>query len=294
MNKDKEKVETQMKQLQTHINYLEENYRELEDNVETQSLAQRKALERIEKIKYNFEMIVYLKQGQIEVPQLPVATDYKDAILIQKDLIDFENKEIIRKGEQKIKLMNEISTFKVNLKKVSYQKKRLDLEIKDFEERAKDVQLYRVTKQTQEIIQGKHQKKDEEDKKRLENQIKQLEENAAKRIKTINETKAKLKREIKEKQQESEQLETKARQLQNNVDQRNQIMNLKSNTKTDNEGDPNKRIKEVAHKRKLLDIAKQQTEEIEVLRDELDRLRARTFPSFAHLHNKQGYPDDNN
>lgn len=75
-----------------------------------------------------------------------MATDYKDAILIQKDLIDFENKEIVRKGEQKIKLMNEISTFKVNLKKVSYQKKRLDLEIKDFEERAKDVQLYRVTK----------------------------------------------------------------------------------------------------------------------------------------------------
>jgi len=40
------------------------------------------------------------------------------------------------------------------------------------------VQLYRVTKQTQEIIQGKNLKKDEEDKKRLENQIKQLEENA--------------------------------------------------------------------------------------------------------------------
>jgi len=46
---------------------------------------------------------------------------------------------------------------------------QLALEVIDFEERAKDVQLYRVTKQTQEIIQGKHQKKDEEDKKRLEN-----------------------------------------------------------------------------------------------------------------------------
>jgi hypothetical protein len=35
---------------------------------------------------------------------------------------------------------------------------------------------------------------------------------------------------------------------------------------------------------------------MEVLRDELDRLRAKTFPSFAHLHNKQnppGYPDEN-
>lgn len=103
------------------------------------------------------------------MPQLPVATDYKDAILISKDIVDYENKEIIRKGDMKIRLMNDISNFKVSLKKVSYQKKRLDLEIKDFEERAKDVQLYRVTKQTQEIIQGKHMKKDEEDKKRLEN-----------------------------------------------------------------------------------------------------------------------------
>jgi hypothetical protein len=68
--------------------------------------------------------------------------------------------------------MNRISKFKTDLERVKYVKKRLDLEIKDFEERAKDVQLYRVTKQTQEIIQGKHQKKDEEDKKRLENQIK--------------------------------------------------------------------------------------------------------------------------
>ena len=100
--------------------------------------------------------------------------------------------------------MNRISKFKTDLERVKYVKKRLDLEIKDFEERAKDVQLYRVTKQTQEIIQGKHQKKDEEDKKRLENQIKQLEENAQKRIKTINETKSKLKHDIREKKMESE------------------------------------------------------------------------------------------
>jgi len=100
--------------------------------------------------------------------------------------------------------MNRISKFKTDLERVKFVKKRLDLEIKDFEERAKDVQLYRVTKQTQEIIQGKHQKKVEEDKKRLENQIKQLEENVMKRIRTINETKQKLKHDIREKRMESE------------------------------------------------------------------------------------------
>jgi len=43
------------------------------------------------------------------VPQLPVATDYKDAILVSKDVIDYENKEIKRRGDEKVKLMNAIS-----------------------------------------------------------------------------------------------------------------------------------------------------------------------------------------
>ena len=69
-------------------------------------------------------------------------------------------------------------------------------------------------------------------------------------------------------------------------------MGLKSKTSTDGVQDPTKKIKEISHKRKLMDIVKQQTEEIEFLRDELDRLRARTFPSFAHLHNKPEFPDE--
>ena len=65
-------------------------------------LGQKKAVDRINKIRYNFETIVYMKQGQVEVPQLPVATDYKDAILVSKDVIDFENREITRRGDDKV------------------------------------------------------------------------------------------------------------------------------------------------------------------------------------------------
>ena len=85
-----------------------------------------------------------------------------------------------------------------------YENKRLKLQITDFEERAKDVQLYRVTKQTQEIIQGKHVKKEEDDKKRLDEQIKQLRINAEKRIEAIKSMQGKLKKEIKEKITENE------------------------------------------------------------------------------------------
>lgn len=157
------------------------------------------------------------------------------------------------------------------------------MQIIDFKERAKDVQLYRVTKQTQEIIQGKHQKRDEEDKKRLESQIQQLQDNTKKRISAINDSKNKLKRDCREKRAENDQLENKARILKGKVDQRNVIIDLKSNEKATDASDPKKRIAEIAHQRKLLDVIKQQEEEIMFLKDELDRLRARTFPSFAHL-----------
>lgn len=122
MDKDKEKLQNQITQLQEHINYLEEQYREVEEQHEGQVVAQKKAADRIQKIRFNFETIVYLRQGQVEVPQLPVATDYKDAILVAKDVIDFENKEIHRRGDNKVRKMNEISDFKTGLKRVRYQK----------------------------------------------------------------------------------------------------------------------------------------------------------------------------
>ena len=68
-----------------------------------------------------------------------MATDYKDAILVKVDVIENENSEIRRRGEAKVSVMNDISEFKTGLKRVRYQKKKLDLEILDFEERAKDV-----------------------------------------------------------------------------------------------------------------------------------------------------------
>lgn len=139
VDKDKEIIQKRIIILQDHINFLEGEYRDTEEQHDGQVVSQKKAADRVQKIRYNFECIVYLKQGQVEVPQLPVATDYKDAILVSKDVIDYENKEIHRRGDEKVKLMEDISGFKTYLKRVRYQTERLELEILDFEERAKDV-----------------------------------------------------------------------------------------------------------------------------------------------------------
>jgi len=112
------------------------------------TIRSRKCLSRLEKMKFNFEIIIYLKQGQVEIPQQPVATDYKDAILVSTKTVLNENYEITKRGTEKVNAMNSIFKTNAVLKHVQYVSKRLRLEITDFIERSKDVQLYRVTKQT--------------------------------------------------------------------------------------------------------------------------------------------------
>ena len=61
MDKDKQKLQNQITQLQNHINYLETQYQDVEEQCEGQIVAQKKASDRIQKIRYNFESIVYIK-----------------------------------------------------------------------------------------------------------------------------------------------------------------------------------------------------------------------------------------
>lgn len=247
MDKQKESSNKRLFNLKEFIKWYESNVTQLQEQLDVVSNKERKTISRIEKLKYNFEVIIYLKQGQVEIPQLPVATDYKDAILILKQDINRQNSLIKQRGDQKVLSMIQIMKFQTILRRVQYENKRLKLQIVDFQERAMDVQLYRVTKQTQEIIQGKHVKKEEDDKKRLDTQTAQLKANAEKRIEAIKNMQAKLRKEIKEKQQENEQLEAKARQLKHNVEQRMQIEGLKSNTASTAESDPRRRAKDIAN-----------------------------------------------
>lgn len=66
--------------------------------------------------------------------------------MILKSDINLQNGFIKSKGDAKVANMTNILRNKTMLKQVMYENKRLKLQITDFIERAKDVQLYRVTK----------------------------------------------------------------------------------------------------------------------------------------------------
>lgn len=54
----------------------------------------------------------------MEIPQLPVATDYKDAILILKQDINHQNQAIKYRGDSKVSNMTHILHHSIKLKKV--------------------------------------------------------------------------------------------------------------------------------------------------------------------------------
>merc|ERR1712113_1044440 len=109
---------------------------------------------------------------------------------------------------------------------------------------------------------------------------------------------------------ENSMLEKKLRELQQNVIQREHIRRLKApqggaaSTAGGKEGEKPRIIggggrieenegairaaqtnfREVRARQCLMDSAKKHTEEIDLLRKELDRLRQKTFPSFVQLH----------
>lgn len=68
MDKTKETNNKRLQNLKDFIKWYDSSVNELDDQLKIVSTKQRKTMTRIEKLKYNFEVIIYLKQGQVEIP----------------------------------------------------------------------------------------------------------------------------------------------------------------------------------------------------------------------------------
>jgi hypothetical protein len=63
MEKTKEANEKRLQNLKDFIKFFEQSVNEIAEQLKVVTNKERKTLIRIEKLKYNFEVIIYLKQG---------------------------------------------------------------------------------------------------------------------------------------------------------------------------------------------------------------------------------------
>ena len=166
----------------------------------------------------------------------------------------------------------------------------------------KYLKLTRVTKKIQEVVTGKEEINQAQIAKLYEDKKRNLEENTSKRIATLDKKFREINNDIKKKVEENHAFNIKLNHLKEDVVKTQQIIDLDEDVeKTDEMGYageehkpgvvPNKSL-EIAEVSKLKSIVKNYYEEIEYLRAELDKLRARTFPSFLQKPDNVIYPDE--
>eukprot|EP00928_Gymnodinium_smaydae_P070098 TRINITY_DN54035_c0_g1_i1.p1 TRINITY_DN54035_c0_g1~~TRINITY_DN54035_c0_g1_i1.p1 ORF type:complete len:1781 (+),score=503.89 TRINITY_DN54035_c0_g1_i1:158-5344(+) len=271
-----------------------------------QELAEHQAL--MDREMFDVEVLFRLRQGQVEVPQAAVVTDYSDAIVINTEVVESRNRRIMELGKEKVTTLETIKEFRKKLSLIEWEHRMLEHQTTDLEERTKDVHMLRVTKNLQSMLKGGEEGRNKAESDLLERKIEHLstttqaKEASLKKQYMLGSKAAKLRK------AENQMLEKKLRELQQNVIQREHIRRLRApqgggtgggakegerprivgggGRVEENEAavrSAQAAFKEVRTRQSLLDAAKKHTEEIEVLRKELDRLRQKTFPSFVQL-----------
>lgn len=286
-------------------------YDVLQDELDEQQLLMEKEL-------YDIEMLFKLKQGQVEVPQAAVVTDYSDAIVIDQEVVESRNRRIQELGQEKVGILETTKEFRKQLNFIQWEHKMLAMQTTDLEERTKDVHMLRVTKELQSLLKGGEEGKNKADADLLERKIEHLKTNIESKEATLKKQHGMVAQATKLRKAENAMLEKKLRELQQNVIQREHIRRLRAPQgggaagATGTEGGKKRIVggggrieenegairqahgafKEVKSRQALMTTVKKHTDEIDILRKELDRLRQKTFPSFVHQHqDKPANPD---
>lgn len=155
----------------------------------------------------------------------------------------------------------------------------LDLQAEELVIRTRDLQLLHVTKEMQEFLRSG-------DENAQAAEILSLDKNAEyndiaqkHRIKGKNDIIDKTNRLIQQKRNENSKLDEQLLALETSFGDRKRIYEM-TRSKNDNT-EAQKATKDVFIRRRLVDLSKSQTQDLVVLREEVQRLRLRTYPNLA-------------
>merc|ERR1712228_856325 len=286
VNKDAQRksLQHQIASMQAEVNALKSNQRIICESIVEIERARDELLAKKEGYELDTELFFCLQQGAVQVDESPVVTDMRQSVLCDRNIVESLNKIILDAGAQQIERLNEIKEFRRGINLLNWRAKVLDLEHSYYTMLTTEYQLRRVTKKDQEVIAaGGHSAK-------RKNECSSLE-------KKMNFTKNTMESKIKEKKREFKKYQLRMGEieksnrclveeigkLQIDVASKQDIVNIRGTVSVGDEKQQStqKQMDAVVTRRKLVDLVDAQSREITFLRNELDRLRRRTFPSFS-------------
>ena len=235
--------------------------------------------------RLDLQVPLYLKQGQMEVDLSGATLDLSDAILLDRQVVEAINEVVTKSGAAKLETLEAIKEFKKGIYDGLWLSQKLSMDDVDLVHRIKDLQLLRVTKKLQEVLRTG-------DDSKAAAEAAAMEKGAAVAARTHGKSVVKAKaayrktlRGVRERAAQNDVIQSQIFEMGAHVAE--QLRIKADRPQEDHQAQAGagevaeRRMRAMVTQRKLATIAKAQAEETLLLREELERLRLRTFPSFV-------------
>jgi hypothetical protein len=201
------------------------------------------------------------------------------------DVVNRFNSKIKSVGNEKIHVLTKIKEFRRKINLIDWEVEHLKLEAHHYEEYFTDLQLLRVTRELQSVIRegsNAEQAKQRMDKINARKDL--VGKNYELKISQIKSKNQELAQLLHERSNELKKFDNDIHDLTIQVLERKKVKQSRDDARGksgDVAGLAAKKMHKIIARRQLVDTAKSQAEEIDLLRQELDKIHQKTFPSFV-------------
>ncbi|KEG14024.1 WD repeat-containing protein 96 [Trypanosoma grayi] len=255
------------------------------ENLEQKEAAEEACRQGVTRRILDVQNLYCLRQGQVQDEDAVVNADFLNfSFRWAKDILKY-NDLIFSSFDELRRLMGKISQQRQAMKLCSWETERLQYCVGTLEMELRQLHTLRVTRQMQESIHTGAGATREDEVDKLNRRMEYVRCVMSKKVEERNRVITRLKMQIHDRNIENTLLDNQVRQVRSIVDDKKVVWGMLGEHNNE-ETRLHERMRELYENSELEELARCQQEELVRLKREIDRLRERTFPSFAVVSKK--------